>query len=139
MADHAQHMADIVLRLENQTLAFDVASLATVDGLLGKFHDAGDDPNRMAETIFQIGAYIGEVIVRTAGGQWIALGEHDEQNTVGWPVVTLVDGSWVNPVMKAFKRVENGPADSITYFYDALVRTPRKPRRRSTPLRPNRD
>ena len=38
-----------------------------------------------------------------------------------WPVVALPDGSLVNPIGKAFKRVENGPADSLPYVHSVLV------------------
>ena len=38
-----------------------------------------------------------------------------------WPLVELRTGSLVNPVRKAFKRVEHGDVDSTPYFRSALV------------------
>lgn len=120
MADHAAHIADVVRRLDDEDLDFSIESLGIIDRLLGRFHDAGDDPERMAETLFQFGSYIGEVIVRNAGGKWLTV--PDEHPLGGhWPLVEMPQQRLVNPVGKAFKRVRNGPEDSIPYFYEALV------------------
>ncbi|MFF0654822.1 hypothetical protein [Micromonospora tulbaghiae] len=32
-------------------------------------------------------------------------------------VVELGGQGWCNPIAKAFKRLENGPEDSLRYFY----------------------
>ena len=39
----------------------------------------------------------------------------------GPPMVRLPNDSVVNPIGKAFKRVENGDLESVAYFYQALV------------------
>jgi hypothetical protein len=121
MATHAAHIAEQVLRLEARELDYTVDSLAIVDEILGKFHDAGDDPERMAETLFRFGAYIGEVIVRIMGGSWVRLADEHPLGGAGWPVVRLGSEHFVNPIGKAYKRVQHGGAESITYFYHALV------------------
>jgi hypothetical protein len=74
----------------------------------------------MAETLFQFGAYIGQVIVQQANGSWTTVPENHPMSG-GWPLVALTSGSIVNPIAKAFKRVRNGEGDSIAYFYSALV------------------
>jgi hypothetical protein len=120
MPDHAAHIVEVVRRIDGEDLDFSVPSLETVDRLLGRFHDAGDDPDRVAETVFQLGSYIGEVIVRQANGTWATVpGDHPLGE--GWPLVELPGDRVVNPIGKAFKRVSNGRADSIPYFYEALV------------------
>ena len=120
MPDHAAHIVEVVRRIDGEDLDFSVRSLETVDRLLGRFHDAGDDPSRTAETIFQFGSYIGEVIVRQANGTWVTVPD-DHPLGAGWPLVELPGDRVVNPIGKAFKRVSNGRVDSIPYFYDALV------------------
>ncbi|MGI8810444.1 MAG: hypothetical protein ACR2KK_21845 [Acidimicrobiales bacterium] len=99
-----------------------MASLSIVDALLGRFHDAGDDADNMAETLFQFGGYIGEVIALVAGGAWVSVSQ-DHPLGGPWPLVELPGGRLVNPIGKAFKRVRNGEQDSIPYFYQALVAT----------------
>lgn len=94
-----------------------------MDRLLGRFHDAGDDPEQMVETMFRFGGYIGEVIAREAGGSWVTVTE-DHPMGGGWPMIDLAKGEHVvNPIGKAFKRVRNGGVDSIVYFYQAVVRS----------------
>jgi hypothetical protein len=123
MADHASHLVRAAETIEGERLDYEIASLGTVDRILGRFHDDHQDSRLIAETLFLFGAYIGEVIVRQADGSWIAPASHEPMGG-GWPVVRLDRGGIVNPIGKAFKRVEYGPGDSITYFYDALVRSP---------------
>jgi hypothetical protein len=121
MADHAAYLVETVRRIDGEDLDFGATSLETVDRLLGRFHDAGDDPNRVAETVFQFGSYIGEVIVRQAHGTWVTVPD-DHPLGRGWqPLVELPGERMVNPIGKAFKRVANGRVDSIPYFYKALV------------------
>jgi Family of unknown function (DUF6278) len=120
MADHADHIAAVVRRIDGADLDYSVESLEVVDRVLGQFHDAGDQADQMAETLFQFGAYVGEVIVRQADGQWATLPD-DHPLASGWPLVALPSGVIVNPIAKAFKRVANGDVDSIGYFYRALV------------------
>lgn len=120
MADYAAHIVGVVRRLEHVELDYSVGSLLHVDGLLGQFHDAGDDPGRISETLFEFGAYIGEVIVRERGGAWITVPK-DHPLGGHWPLVELPGERLLNPIGKAFKRVQNGATDSITFFYEALA------------------
>jgi hypothetical protein len=120
MADHAEHLVGAVQRVDGVVLDYSVDSLGLADEVLGRFHDAGDDPDQMAETLFQVGSYIGEVIVRNANGEWTLL-EADHPLGNHWPMVVLPSAKIVNPIGTAFKRVRNGSADAIPYFYDAPV------------------
>lgn len=120
MADHAANLVKVVRKVDGIELDYRATTLADVDSLLGKFYDAGDDPDRMPETLFLFGAYIGEVIARANGGVWVHV-EDSHPLGGGWPLVQLPDGHLLNPVGKAFKRVGNGPSDSILYFAQALA------------------
>ena len=120
MANHAHHLVGVVQRIDGVVLDYTVDSLRNVDELLGGFHSAGDDADQMAETLFQFGAYIGEVAVRHASGRWIVR-TADGAPSEEWPMVQLPSLRLVNPIGKAFNRVRNGPIDAIPYFYTALV------------------
>jgi hypothetical protein len=52
----------------------------------------------------------------------------------GWPVVDLGSAKIVNPIGKAFKRVELGPTESVPDLHDALVARSGAPRARRTEL-----
>jgi len=121
MARHAADIVALVRQIDGAELDYSVRSLEIVDRVLWQFHDAGDDAPRMAETVFRFGAYIGEVVVHTAGGSWVMLPDEHPLGGAGWPMVQLGPEWFVNPVGKAFKRVDNGASDSIGYFYRALV------------------
>ena len=99
---------------------YGVDSLASVDVIPGRFHDEGVGVDRVAETICSFGAYVGEVIVRYVGASWVSLADEHPMGG-GPPMVRLPNDSVVNPIGKAFKRVENGDLESVAYFYQALV------------------
>jgi Family of unknown function (DUF6278) len=123
MADHAAHTRDVARDVSGVELDYSVESLALVDDILGGFHDDGVNLDAVAETASGFGAYVGEVIVRNAGGAWSVL-PPDHPMGGAWPMVTLPNGNIVNPVAKAFKRVSNGEVDHIPYFYQVLVADP---------------
>jgi hypothetical protein len=120
MADHAGHLVEVVRRIGGIELDYSIESLDAVERLLDRFHDAGDDPQRMAETMFQFGAYIGEVMVHHAGGRWLTV---PPEHPLGgaWPLMELPNQDLANPIGKTFKRVRNGAGDSIVYFYQVML------------------
>jgi len=115
MPNHAEVAVQAAARVDGVALNYGADSLGSVDVILGRFHDEGVGVDRVAETIFSFGAYVGEVIVRSVG----ASDEHPMGR--GPPMVRLPTDSVVNPIGKAFKRVENGDLESVPYFYYALV------------------
>jgi hypothetical protein len=121
MADHATLAVNAAARVDGITLDYGVLSLVEVDRVLGQFHNEGPAVDKIAETIFSFGAYVGEVMVRSAGGVWVTVTD-DHPLAGGWPLVQLPDSGLSNPLGKAFKRVENGAGDSIPYFYDVFAR-----------------
>ena len=120
MADHAGVAVAGARRIDGLDLDYTIATLAAVDTALGQFHSEGLDSSQVGETVFSFGAYIGEVIVRQNAGTWIDLPPgHPLHN--GWPMVELPGGRILNPIGRAFKRVDIGMTESIVYFYEALV------------------
>jgi hypothetical protein len=113
----AEVCVDTVERVDGRRLDYSVASLELIDGILGGFHEDGSGSDPLAETAFVFGAYVGEVMVRRNGGRWAApppeLGGHF--------IVKLPNGNHANPIGKAFKRVDNGPVDSIVYFHQVMT------------------
>ncbi|MEU2985193.1 MULTISPECIES: hypothetical protein [Micromonospora] len=116
----ARFAGDIVVsaaQVSGVHLDYTPDSLAAVDAILDGFRAEGLAAGQVAETLFGFGCYVGEVLTRHAGGRWRATAA-DELAVVGWPmVVELAGQGWCNPIAKAFKRLENGPEDSLRYFY----------------------
>lgn len=118
-AAHAQTFVDAVQNIDGITLDYTVESLAAVDGVLSNFEEPGSDA--VAETVLTAGFYVGEVMVRQHGYRWTT---KPEDVPLWSPFDLLVVGpkaDYSNPLGKAFKRVENGPEDSVAFFVKAMV------------------
>lgn len=124
-ADQAANAEQFVAYLSGNSAdeAFDFSpgTLAAVDDLLGAWGGSGQRSRR--NTITAAGAYVGEVIVRNVpGSRWVLLPEVFGDV----PVVEVPGSGHNNPIGKAFKRVENGPEDSVRFFFEALAGASRK-------------
>jgi hypothetical protein len=99
-------------------LDYSVISLADVDQIVQAMQDDGVTQEQVAETLFCLGCYVGEVFVRNAEGRWRLAAETPMADVVGFPlVIELDDESYCNPIGKVFKRLENGMEDYLPYFY----------------------
>lgn len=122
--EYAAALADRVVvasrSVSGVELDYHPASLSAVDAILDGFSASGSDT--LAETIFAFGCYIGEVMVRHAGFRWVQT-PSELTGTLGpLTVYRESSGAHVNPIGKAFKRVDNGPVDDLRYFYDIFTR-----------------
>nr|WP_314841206.1 hypothetical protein [uncultured Microbacterium sp.] len=95
-------------------LDFTVGSIRTIDAILGQLEPIGtDDP---AESIVVAGLYVGETLVRGLGYRWIgAAGDSAIGATLG-VVVQSPRGELIDPIGRAFSRVENGDAADVSTF-----------------------
>lgn len=101
-------------------LDYSVASLRVVDALVDGLRKGAADGERVRGTLFELGAYVGEVLVRRAGGVWVDLDE-GLRAYFGQPVgVRMPDGRIWNPVGKVHNRFEGGRKESLQTFYLAL-------------------
>lgn len=100
-------------------LDFSPASLHDVDAILDGFRGPGSD--LMAEPIFVLGCYLGEVMVRNAGYVWVDTPAELAQHLGSLTVYHPGTHTHANPISKAFKRVDYGSPDNLTYFYRAYT------------------
>jgi hypothetical protein len=118
--------ADIVASAKNidgVTLDYSVKSLEEVDRIIGRFHEQGKTVEEIAETVFGLGCYVGEVFVKNVGGSWLAATQEEIENVYGVPlIVQLKNQVTANPIGKIIKRLENGDEDNIPYFYRGITR-----------------
>jgi len=117
--------ADIVAsaaEISGVDLDYSVASLKTVDNIVEGMRQDGCTSDQIAATLFGFGCYVGEVLVRHAGGNWRNTDETSMAELVGFPlVIELGKDCLCNPIGKVFKRLENGESDSLPYFYQAFT------------------
>lgn len=98
-------------------LPFTLASARDVDAFLGEIRHQEGGSDYLAELVFKFGAYLGELLVRHAGGRWV----EPPTEIGGWPGIELPDGTFADPIGKAFKRVDNGSEDAVQSFVDVAV------------------
>jgi hypothetical protein len=67
------------------------------------------------------GGYIGEVLRRAAGGEWVI--DKDPDVTDPNSAITLrKDNKRVFPVDKVMKRLFNGPEDNVAFYYQMVLK-----------------
>ncbi|MFF5155162.1 hypothetical protein ACFY3N_02625 [Streptomyces sp. NPDC000348] len=121
MRPHAAAFVALATARGRLPLDYSVASLRLVDALVDGLRKGGADRERVHDTLFGLGAYVGEVLVRRAGGVWVDLDER-QRASFGQPVgVRMPDGRIWNPVGKVHNRFEaGGPQESLQTFYLVL-------------------
>lgn len=102
-------------------LDYSVASLRVVDFLIDGLRKGGAERERVRETLFGLGAYVGEVLVRRAGAAWLDF-DAEQRAYFGQPVgVRMPDGRVWNPLGKVDNRFDTGgPEESLQTFYLTL-------------------
>ena len=124
-ARHAQIAVDAARNVTAVHLDYSPESLAEVDKIVGAFHTEGLRPDQIGETVFSFGCYVGEVMVRHDRGVWKmpretklpeALKEGNNMMVIEFP-----NGDVCNPIGKAFKLLELGEGESLSFFYQAFA------------------
>jgi len=121
MPAFAASAARAIKDIENHEVTYSPSDLAVVDKVIDDMRAEGMGSNDLAETLWSMGALVGEVMVHTNGGRWVdVLPEH--AGLFGFPfLIELPNGNTTNPLGKVFKRMDNGPGDAIVAFYEILV------------------
>ncbi|WP_329124650.1 hypothetical protein [Streptomyces sp. NBC_01465] len=98
-------------------LDYSVASLRVVDRIVDGLRTAGPERANVAQELFWLGAYVGEVFVRRAGAVWVDFDAGQREffrQAVG---VRMPDGRVWNPIGKVAKRFDVGVEESVQRMY----------------------
>ncbi len=72
--------------------------------------------------LFSLGCYVGEVLVRHAGGRWRTTEELGLGKVASSPIaVEMPDGRGCNPVGRVYKRFQKGREESLAGFFQAMT------------------
>lgn len=72
--------------------------------------------------LFSMGCYVGEVLVRHAGGRWRTTQELGMGPVGSSPIaVEMPDGRGCNPVGRVYRRFQKGREDSLPAFFQAMA------------------
>jgi hypothetical protein len=78
--------------------------------------------------LFSMGCYVGEVLVRHAGGCWRSTEDPGTGTVTSSPIaVEMPDGRRCNPVGKVYRRFQKGREDSLSAFFAAMTGTSAAP------------
>jgi hypothetical protein len=120
MQRHAAGFVGHVRDRNRLSLDYSVASLRVVDFVVEGLSRGGLEQGRVAGTLFGLGAYVGEVLVRRAGAVWVDF-DADQRAFFGQSVgVRMPDGRVWNPLGKVVNRFELGQEESLLTFYLTL-------------------
>jgi hypothetical protein len=119
-AQHAEVAVSAARKVDAIDLNYSPDSLKLVDAIVCDFHQRGVREEQIAATLFSLGCYVGEVMVRTLGGGW-----HNPADTAipkaaleHFPFIVVVTGSgaiW-SPIPKIFKLFDDGGPTESVYF-----------------------
>ena len=117
MRRHAAEFVREVTARSRLPLDYSVASLRVVDFVVDGLRKSGRNRVAVEHTLFGLGVYAGEVLVRRAGAAWVEFDEA-QRELFGQPVgVRMPDGRLWNPLGKVVKRFEAGERESLRTLY----------------------
>jgi hypothetical protein len=120
--DHAQLAVEAAWEESELLLDYSPGSLEDVDAQIEALREEGQTSEDVAEALFVIGCYVGEVIRRSCGGRWVVTARSPLHDVSPWPmVVVLPGGSAWDAIGKAYKRLELGDSEYIPAFFAAAA------------------
>jgi hypothetical protein len=126
---YAEGAVKVAAKTYHVKLDFSEESLKTTEKIFNSLHREatrnsfiklfirGLTEKQISSAALMLGVYIGEVIRRIHGGEWI------EEEPAGSGEFALKIGSArLRPIPKAYKRIVNGPGDDIWSFYQTITK-----------------
>jgi hypothetical protein len=122
-SEHAELAVAAARRGFEHELDYSEASVDLVDAEVESWRDEGLTGEDVAEQLFVLGCYVGEVMVRLLAGRWVATLRSPLQGISPWPmVVALPSGATWDPIGKVYKRLELGDSEYLpAYFSEAAA------------------
>lgn len=119
-AEIAGMTVPIVQQNYGVTLDYSPASLKELDTIVDDLRR--DQRFEAVQTLlFSMGCYVGEVLVRHAGGRWRTAEELGMDKASISPIaVEMPGGRGCSPVARVYRRFQKGREDSLAVFYQAL-------------------
>ncbi len=120
--DHAQLAVEAAWEEFEVDLDYSVRSLDAVDSQIESFREEGMTGEDVAEALFVLGCYLGQVMCRHLGGRWVATARSPLADVSPWPmVVQLGNGSAWDAIGKAYRRLELGDSEYIPAYFDLAL------------------
>jgi hypothetical protein len=115
---HASVAVELFRTEFERELDFSPGSLEQIDEQLEQLREQGHAADELAEALFSVGCYLGEVMLRELRGLWTATSASALAEVSPWPmVVTLPDGTVWDVIGKIFRRFELGDSEYLPAFF----------------------
>ncbi|MFD8565717.1 hypothetical protein [Streptomyces sp. NPDC059639] len=115
---HAAAVVEAALDISGAELDYSPSSIELVEEIIDSFRSDGATCDEMAESLAEFGCYVGEILVRHAGGTW----RHGPATQHTVPLAVELPGPRrCHPVDWVFRRLEHGPDVSIRALYSAVT------------------
>lgn len=126
MEAYAMDAVDSAKRGFQKDLDYSIASIAVLEEIVGRQHDAigaGDVPTEEQLSTFAMtwGAYLGETIRKAHGGEW----SRPVEGVYAGAYVLTVGETQLSPPGKIYKRLVDGEADNLVGYYRVIFEVPR--------------
>jgi hypothetical protein len=123
-AEIAGMTVPVVLQNYGVTLDYSPASLKELDAIVDDLRR--DQRFEAVQTLlFSMGCYVGEVLVRNAGGRWRTAEDLGMDKAAVSPIaVEMPGGKAFSPVARVYRRFQKGREDSLAAFYLAIAPRP---------------
>jgi hypothetical protein len=117
----AADIVSIVREGSGIRLDYSAESLRLVDDVIEGIRQEEPPQDAVVETLVGFGTYVGEVLVRQAGGIWVDF-DQSYRETFGHTFgVCTPDGRMWDPVGRVFRRYMKGPGDSLYLLFLDVV------------------
>jgi hypothetical protein len=119
----AASIVDSSARITGVALDVTPGSLEAVERILDGLAADGETFRTVAETAFAFGCYLGEVVRRASGGEWVAV-ETLPAGTTDFPLaLRLAESSTIaDPIGQAVQRLEQGVGCGLVSWATAIIK-----------------
>ena len=102
-------------------LDYSAGSLSLIDGFIVQMRSNEYPEEQIVKTLYCLGAYVGEVIIKSLGGQWKNEIDFFEPQMKNRPlIVGMPNGAKGDPIEKVLDFYEDESAQSLTEFYEVF-------------------
>jgi hypothetical protein len=120
MSAYAKNFVEQLTAGNRLPLDYSARSLRVVDFIVDGLRKGRTERGRVERTLFGLGAYVGEVLVRRTGAVWVDF-DASQREFFAQPVgVRMPDGRVWNPLGKVVNRFTVGPEESVQQLYPRL-------------------
>lgn len=117
----AEEIRKTIGRVSGVEVAIEPEALPVIDRIMQGWVDDGLGSDTMAETCWGMGCFLGEVMVRHAGGRWVETPD-DLMPMMGFPfLIALGEKNTANPLARPFKLMRTAGADTLHGFYVTMT------------------